>query len=60
MEVVPASFHIMIYFVMVTLSLVGIIFDLNNYWSGYGDIYPYSEGGRISVMILITIGIIFY
>jgi len=41
------SFHEMIYLVFVTLATVG-----------YGDIVPYSEEGRITVIILIVIVII--
>ena len=39
-----ASFHEMIYFVVVTLATVG-----------YGDVIPYSEQGRVCVIIFIVI-----
>ncbi len=43
----PATFHEMIYFVVVTLATVG-----------YGDVTPKSEEGRITVIFLIVIVIV--
>jgi len=43
----PATFHEMIYFVVVSISTVG-----------YGDVIPYSELGRATVMVLIIIVIV--
>jgi voltage-gated potassium channel Kch len=42
--VVPATFHEMIYFTVVTLATVG-----------YGDVVPHSEEGRVCVIVLIII-----
>jgi hypothetical protein len=43
-EIHPCTFHEMIYFTVVTLSTVG-----------YGDKVPYSEEGRVCVIVLIII-----